>query len=148
MPGRVRQCTPREVFANMQRRWLAPRGSSGADGRDDLGDDFADDVVIELPFARPGRPTRFEGRQEFLDATAPEREAFPVQFEEVRNVVIHDTADPEVIVVEYELVGRVVTTGHRAAAPFIGVLRVRHGRAVLWREYQHVAAIAAALQPQ
>ena len=58
---------------------------------------------------------------------------------------VHDTADPEVIVVEYELAGAVTTPGRRAAAPFIGVLRVRDGQIAGWREYQDAVAIAHAL---
>jgi len=129
---------PREVFERMQQQWLGHTT--------DLGDDLlAEDVVIEAPFAPPGRPRRFEGREEFLAFAEPERAAFPGRFEEVRNVVIHETTDPEVIVVEYELAGTVTTTGRRAAAPFIGVLRVRDGKTVHWREYQNILAIADAL---
>lgn len=131
---------PREVFEHMQREWLA------ADG-DQFGDLLADDVVIEMPFAPPGRPSRFVGSERFLAFAAPQRADFPVRFEEVRSVVIHDTADPQVIVVEYELAGTVTTTGRQVAAPFIGVLRVRDGKIAHWREYQNVPAIAAALQP-
>jgi ketosteroid isomerase-like protein len=128
---------PREVFERMQQQWLG-----AATG---LGEDLlAEDVVIEVPFAPPGRPRRFEGREQFLAFAEPERAAFPGRFEEVRNVVVHETADPEVIVVEYELAGTVTTTGRRAAAPFIGVLRVRDGKTVHWREYQNVLAIAEA----
>jgi ketosteroid isomerase-like protein len=128
---------PRDVFAQMQRQWLGQADH-------DFGL-LADDAVIEMPFAPPGRPARFEGRASFLAFAEPERESFPVRFEEVRDVVIHDTADPEVIVVEYELAGVVTTTGRRASAPFIGVLRVRDGKTVLWREYQNVLAVADAL---
>jgi uncharacterized protein len=127
---------PREVFERMRQGWLA--NSAGLDL-------LADDAVIELPFAPPGRRRRFEGRAEFLDFAEPERAALLVRFEEVRNVVVHDTGDPEVIVVEYELAGTVTTTGRQAAASFIGVLRVRDGRTVHWREYQDVLAMADAL---
>jgi ketosteroid isomerase-like protein len=106
---------------------------------------LADDVVIEGPFAPPGRPRRFTRRDEFLAFAAAGRAALPAQFEEVRNVVVHETADPDVIVVEYELAGTVTTTGRRAAAPFIGVLRVRDGKVVGWREYQDTIAIAHAV---
>src|SRR5690349_12425580 len=109
---------PHEVFEHMQQQWLGT-----ADDTDLLA--LAEDAVVELPFAPPGRPKRYEGRDEFLAFARPERAMLPARFEEVRNVVIHDTTDPEVIVVEYELVGTVTTTGQQAAAPFIGVLRVR-----------------------
>lgn len=131
--------TPREVFDHMQLQWLD-------DGAGTLGDLLADDAVVEMPFAAAG-PTRIQGRQQFLDFAAPQRAALPVRFEAVENVVVHDTADPEVIVVEYELHGTVTTTGRRVSAPFIGVLRVRGGRIAHWREYQDSAAIARALQP-
>ncbi len=129
---------PREIFARMKQQWLG----NSVDAMDSL---LADDAVIEAPFARPGKPRRHVGRDEFLGFARAERAKLPVRFEECRETAIHDTADPEVIVVEYELTGTVTTTGHRASAPFIGVLRARHGQIAGWREYQDTAAIARAL---
>ncbi|GIJ30861.1 hypothetical protein Vse01_00090 [Micromonospora sediminimaris] len=62
-----------------------------------------------------------------------------------RNVVVHETGDPDVIVVEYELVGTHTATGVTASALFIGVLRTSHGILAQWREYQHTLAIAQAV---
>ncbi|WP_052372039.1 nuclear transport factor 2 family protein [Amycolatopsis taiwanensis] len=62
-------------------------------------------------------------------------------------VLIHHTTDPDVIVVEYELVAR-VENGPRGAARFIGVLTARDGRIVHWREYQNVLAMAEAMSPR
>jgi uncharacterized protein len=140
MGDRVRTAMgPREVFARMRERWLDNAVTHPMDSL------LAADAVIEAPFAPPGRPRRFEGRDEFLAAAGAGRAALPVRFEECREIAIHDTADPEVIVVEYELAGTVTTTGRRAAAPFIGVLRVRDGEVTGWREYQDAIAIAHAL---
>lgn len=126
---------PREVFDLARQRWM--RNEPGLDA--DLLDR---DIVIELPFAPPGRPPRYQGRDRFLAFAAPERAALPVRFEDVRDVVVHDTADPEVIVVEYVLAGTITTTGRQAAAPFITVLRVRDGRITHWREYQNPLVMA------
>lgn len=130
--------SPREVFTHMKQQWL----SNAVSPMDSL---LADDAVVETPFAPPGRPRRFNGREEFLAFAAAGRAALPVRFEECRELAIHETADPEVIVVEYELSGTVTTTGGRASAPFIGVLRVRDGQIAGWREYQDAVAIAHAL---
>jgi ketosteroid isomerase-like protein len=73
------------------------------------------------------------------------REALPIAFEEFRDVVIHETADPEVIVAEYAVVASLPGSGRRASAAFAVVLRARDGRIVHWREYQDRAAIAEAL---
>jgi hypothetical protein len=129
---------PREVFARMREQWLG-------NAVNPMGSLLADDAVIETPFAPPGGTRRFEGREEFLAFAQVGRAALPVRFEECREIAVHDTADPEVIVVEYELAGTVTTTGRRAAAPFIGVLRVRDGQVAGWREYQDAVAIAHAL---
>jgi ketosteroid isomerase-like protein len=128
---------PREVFARMQQQWFG----NAVKVMDGL---LADDAVIETPFAPPGRPRRF-AREEFLAFAKAGRASLPVQFEECRELAVHQTTDPEVIVVEYELAGTVTTTGRHAAAPFIGVLRVRNGQIVGWREYQDAVAIAHAL---
>ena len=102
-------------------------------------------MVIETPFAPPGRPKRIEGREEWLALAAAGRAALPARFEAFRTIAIHDTADPEVIVVEYELAGTVLPTNRSASARFVGVLRVRAGKIVHWREYQDTLAIATAL---
>jgi ketosteroid isomerase-like protein len=135
-PGAV--LGPREVFARMKQQWL----SNTVNTMDSL---LADDAVIETPFAPPGRPRRFRGREEFLAFAQAGRASLPVRFEKCQETAIHETADPEVIVVEYELTGTVTTTGYQATAPFIGVLRARHGQIVAWREYQDALAIARAL---
>ncbi|ONH23026.1 nuclear transport factor 2 family protein [Pseudofrankia asymbiotica] len=130
--------TPRDAYARFQEVLL---GSSSA-----LADDlYAEDVVIELPFARPGMPKRFEGRDAFRAFTAAAGAALPVRFEGFRDVVIHETADPEVIIAEYDLAGTVTTTGRQASESFILVLRVRDGRIVHLREYQNVLGMAVTL---
>jgi len=63
----------------------------------------------------------------------------------VRDRGVHETADPEVIVVEYRLGGVKIATGEHGATDLIAVLRVRAGRVVHWREYQDTLAIAQAM---
>src|SRR5690242_13264078 len=88
---------PREAFEAFQRAVLS--GELGL-----RGDSCAEDVVVEFPFARPGMPRRIEGRDQFLAFASERRDALPIRFEEFRNVVVHETADPEMIIAEYEMV--------------------------------------------
>src|SRR4051812_8779821 len=120
--------TPREVFALMSQRWLS--NSAGVD-RELL----TEDVIVEMPFAAPGRPARIVGRDAFVAFAEAGRAALPVRFDECRTLAVHDTVDPAEVVVEYELVGTHTVTGVTAAARFIGVLRTDGGRIALWREY-------------
>lgn len=112
-------------------------------GRGEPRDFWADDVVVETPFAPPGHPRRFEGRQRFLDATRESRDSLPVRFEAMRDATVHEAGDT--LVVEYELAGTVLTTGRQASARFLVVARVRDGRVTHWREYPDTLAVAKAL---
>jgi ketosteroid isomerase-like protein len=130
--------TPREMFEQMQRQWFSRPGPL-------TGELLADDVVIETPFAAPGRPTRVEGRQRWLAGVNPQRTAIPLHFDGCTTRAVHDTADPDTIVVEYDLSATNTNTGQRGTAAFIGVLTVRNGKVALWREYQNTLAIQQAL---
>ena len=60
------------------------------------------------------------------------------------NIRVHQTADPEVIVAEFEYAGTVVATGEPFRVPAIFVLRVRDGLIVESRDYiDHLAMIRA-----
>ncbi len=60
------------------------------------------------------------------------------------NIRVHQTADPEVIVAEFEYAGTVIATGELFTAPAIFVLRVRDGLIVESRDYiDHLAMIRA-----
>jgi hypothetical protein len=87
--------------------------------------------------ASPGRPQRFVGRDQFLAFANAGRAALPVRIDDCREIAIHETSDPDVLVVEYELRGTFTTTGQPGAATFIAVLRIRNGQITLWREYQN-----------
>ena len=128
---------PREAFERFRDMVLA----GGAEGLESL---LADDGVVEVPFAPPGAPRRIEGREAFAASAVPRRQALAehVRFTAVRDVVVHQTDDPEVAVVEYAVEGVRVADGLRAAAPFAVVVQVRNGEVVLWREYQDPAAMA------
>jgi uncharacterized protein len=126
---------PREVFARLKKYFVSHDLDAAADV-------WAQDVVIETPFAPAGAPRRIDGREQLLTIARAGRATLPMRVDEVRDIAIHDTADPEVIVVEYEITATVTTTNRTASAPFIAVLHARDGRIVHWREYQNTAAMA------
>ena len=61
------------------------------------------------------------------------------------NITIHETADPEVIVGEFEYRGTVPATGEPFALPGIFVMRVRDGQIVSSRDYVDHLGLARAL---
>jgi ketosteroid isomerase-like protein len=103
---------------------------------------YADDAVIEYPFAVPA-PRQIMGRGAIRDyfktvASAPLRL-------ETRNMVVRATADPEVVVAEWDYDGRITTTGHKFRVSNIQVTRVRAGKIVVSHDYHNHWAMAAAM---
>lgn len=129
--------TPIEVYRQMQEAVLREDGPTLLPA-----DLLADDVVVETPFSLPGA-RRYEGRENWLAFYASR--PLPFRFDEFREITTRETADPEVLVVEYEFTGTVTTTGLAASAAFIAILRVRDGKILHWREYQDVMGIAQVL---
>ncbi len=126
---------PLALYERMKQNWL--------DGLPELDDDlWADDVVVETPYS--GR--RIEGKAAWLEFARQGRATMPpVRFDEVREIAVHETKYPEVLVVEYELTGTALATGKQGTGRFVGVLRVWDGKIALWREYQDVVAMAETL---
>lgn len=126
---------PLALYEKMKQNWL--------DGLPELDEDlWTDDVVVETPYS--GR--RIEGKAAWLAHAREGRATMPpVRFDEVREIAMHETKDPEVVVVEYELTGTALATGKQGTGRFVGVLRVRDGRIAHWREYQDVVAMAETL---
>jgi uncharacterized protein len=129
---------PREAFDHFRDMLLAA-GSTGLDASL-----LAEDCVVEMPFAPSGAPRRIEGRDAFAAWAAPHRKALAglLRFTAVRDVVVHETTNPEIAVFEYELEAVREVDGLPLSAPFVVVVRVREGRIALWREYQDPAAMS------
>jgi hypothetical protein len=64
---------------------------------------FAADGVIEWPFARPGVPTRIIGLPAIRSLDTAWFQAPPLEYQAFAGTVVHETADPEFIVAEYDI---------------------------------------------
>jgi ketosteroid isomerase-like protein len=60
---------------------------------------------------------------------------------------VHETADPEVIVAEYDYEGRVTATGRTFRLANVQVLRVRDGLITGSRDYHDHPGLARAMAP-
>jgi ketosteroid isomerase-like protein len=103
---------------------------------------YAENTVVTHPFQLP-RPTRLEGRAQ-LRAHFAAAAGLPITMQ-ARNVVVHETTDPEVIVVEYDYLGRVTSTGRTFQLSNVLVMRIRDGQIITSHDYGNHAAFAGAL---
>lgn len=130
--------SPRETVERFLRAAAGPRPG-------DLADCYAPEAVIEMPFAfsalYPARieTTREELRSRFQSGTAVRT------YERVENAVVHETADPDVIITEYDLHGRLVATGEPFTLSYVMVMTFRDGLIAHTRDYGDPVAGAKAL---
>jgi ketosteroid isomerase-like protein len=114
--------------------------------RDQMADFYAPDVVVEIPFAPPGIPHTTKGG-DTIRARMKAVEGL-WSFESVDNVTLHETADPEVVIAEFQVHGIVHATATAFTLSYINVTRVVDGLIVSSRDYgnpQESEALRAAL---
>ena len=109
----------------------------------DMSSVYAVDAVHEFPFARPGVPSRVEGRDAIMSFITAFWSTSPLRYERYRTIAIHGTADPDTIVVEQEVEGTSSTTGP-FVLPNIMVLKTRHGEIAHLRDYANLPAVEQA----
>lgn len=127
--------TPRETVERMLQ-------TSIDNAWDEFADLYAEDVVIEMPFTPTGERVRAVGREGLRERV----KSFGSirQLTKLDNLVVHETTDPEVVIVEYDLHGQ-----FRDQAPFVlsyvMVVRVRDGLIVSSRDYGNPVTTARAM---
>lgn len=123
---RTREVFDRFLAASVENRW------------DDLADLYAEDVILEMPFTLPGVPRVTKGREElrrrFRAAGAVRRVVG------AGNVVVHETADPAVLVAEFDLHQELRGTAFTVS--YVMVMTVEDGRIAHTRDYTDTAAAA------
>ena len=138
-PGRGDAPGPLDVLERWRRAVAEPEAAGFAAL-------LAADAVFEFPFAAPGAPRRLDGREAIVGWIRGAAGARPFRFEAQRLLAVYETRDPEVLVAELELCGTIRGTGRPFAFPSIGVIRVRDGRIVSYRDYYNPRAVPEALE--
>jgi ketosteroid isomerase-like protein len=106
---------------------------------------LAPDVVMELPYAPPPLPRRYDGLRavlEFQRATAPLFERFSL---EVDRLHVAAPGPTTVVIAEYRSEGTVAATGRPYRNRYVTVFELDPSdRIRRWREYYDPAAVRAA----
>jgi ketosteroid isomerase-like protein len=104
---------------------------------------FAEDGAMEFPFAVPGAPPRISGRDTIRDFMRDYPKKVEIATYDVE--VFHHTADPNIVIVEFSIEGRALETGRAYSMRYIGVVTLRGGEIINYRDYYNPLAAAAAL---
>ncbi len=129
--------SPREV-AELVRRMVAGEGVVFADL-------FAEDGVLRYPFAPPGTPRELRGREAIRASRTPEASRRSLVAMDGVDLVVRETDDAEVVVIEIEHYGRSYLLDGPYRFRALGVVRVRDGEIVSYDDYMDPIAMTALL---
>ncbi len=110
-----------------------------------FADLFAEDGVLEYPFALPGQPPELRGREAIrahFSRGSGSRALFEMDGVDAR---VRETDDPEVVVAEIEHFGRSRITGEAYRLRALGVIRVHDGHITHYEDYMDPIATARLL---
>jgi uncharacterized protein len=113
---------------------------------DELIQRFADDAVMELPFAPGKMPKRYDG----LDAVRGFQEFARNSFSSFAMVVdaVWETNDPHVVVAEHHSNGVVAANGRTYQNRYVTFFTFDDaGKVTEWREYYDAGAVVRAFRP-
>ncbi|MER6784358.1 nuclear transport factor 2 family protein [Streptomyces sp. NPDC000658] len=100
---------------------------------------WAEDGLMEFPFAPDGWPRRLEGKE----AITAYMRHYPghIDLHDFPDLRIHQTTDPQTIVVEMRGVGRLVASDAPFDMTYIAVVTVRDGHITSYRDYWNPLAV-------
>ena len=98
-----------------------------------LLDMLTEDAIMQFPYHLPTTPTQLVGKSE-IEKFFSSFSDFLV-LDRVRLIDLHETADPNVGILEYEGEGKAPRTGRPYVQQYITVLTFRDGKICRWKDY-------------
>ena len=107
-------------------------------------DIFADDAVFESRYHFPGWPVTIQGRANLMASLSGYGKT--IQLHSGDALVVHRSNDPRVVILEYEVHGRILSSGAAYDNRLISVITVEARKIVHWRDYMDSLAAWTALK--
>jgi uncharacterized protein len=98
-----------------------------------LFDTFADDASFEFLYRFPGWPAKIKGRANFMDRLSGYGDS--IRLHSGDKLIVHRSQDPQVVILEYELHGKILSNGLPYDNRLISVLTIKNRKIVHWRDY-------------
>src|SRR5580692_10874154 len=110
------------------------RGALGdlVDG-DHFFDIIDDDIIYEVRYDVPGWPRVIQGRTDLMAAFRGYVDNIALQTAD--QLIVHKTDDGRVVVIEYEVHGRILASGVKYNNRFCSIIRLEDRKIMHWRDY-------------
>ena len=123
---------------------IIQQGLTGLVDGEHFFDTVADDAVFEFLYNFPGLPRTIRGRAAFMDQFSGYGDS--IELHSSDGLVTHRSQDPRVVILEYEVHGKIVATGVPYDNRFISVITIENKKIVRWRDYMDSLAAWTALK--
>jgi uncharacterized protein len=106
-------------------------------------DTFADEAVFESRYHFPGWPVTIRGRANLIASLSGYGKSIKVHSGDA--LVVHRSRDSRVVILEYEVHGKILSSGAPYDNRFISVITIESRKIVHWRDYMDSLAAWSAL---
>jgi ketosteroid isomerase-like protein len=104
---------------------------------------FAEDATFESRYHFPGWPVTIRGRDNLMAALSGYGKTIKLHSGDA--LVVHRSQDSRVVILEYEVHGRILSSGAGYDNRFISVVTIENRKIVHWRDYMDSLAAWTAL---
>jgi ketosteroid isomerase-like protein len=122
---------------------VVQEGLSGFVDGEHYFDTIADDALFEFRYNFPGLPQTVRGRANLMDLYSGYGNN--IMLHRGDALVVHPSKDGRVVILEYEVHGKILATGGPYHNRFISVVTIENRKIVHWRDYMDSLAAWMAL---
>jgi uncharacterized protein len=122
---------------------IVQQGLAGLVDGDHYFDTIADNAVFEFRYIFPGWPQKLSSREALMALYSGYGNNILLNGADA--LVVHLSQDPRVVILEYEVHGRIIRTGASYDNRFISVVTIEGRKIVQWRDYMDSLTAMTAL---
>ena len=112
---------------------IVQRGLAGRVDGEHYFDTIADNAIFEFRYIFPGWPRKVDGREALMALYAGYGNNILLHGADA--LVVHQSQDAPVVILEYEVHGKIIRTGAAYDNRFISVVTIGSRKIVQWRDY-------------
>jgi uncharacterized protein len=121
------------------------KGLRGLVDGDHFFDTISDDAIFEFRYHFPGWPTTVRGRANLIASFSGYGKSIKLHSGDA--LVVHRSQNSRVVILEYEVHGKILSSGLAYDNRFISVVTIEKKKIGHWRDYMDSLAAWTALNP-
>jgi ketosteroid isomerase-like protein len=122
---------------------IVQKGLTGLVDGEHYFETIADDAFFEFRYNFPGWPSTIRGRADLMARFSGYGDTIRLHFAD--GLVVHRSQDSRVVILEYEVHGKILSTGVSYDNRLISVVTIDNRKIVHWRDYMDSLAAWTAL---